>query len=86
MLTLTDSSPKTLRTAGSIVCPSGYFFPVFVIGTPKSDILSESNSTCNRSEENHRQAPPSLQTHTFGVKPVYDENRYRVELHLRRIK
>ena len=40
MLTLTGSSPKTLRTAGSIVCPSGYFFPVFVIGTPKSDILS----------------------------------------------
>ena len=84
MLTLTGSSPKPLRTAGSIVCPSGYFFPVFVIGTPKSDILSESNSTCNRSEENHRQA--SAPNGAMCVKPVYDENRYRVELHLRRIK
>ena len=26
---------------------------------------------------------PSLQTHTFGGKPVHDENRYRVKLRLR---
>ena len=33
--------------------------------------------------EQARRLPPSLQTHTFGVKPVHDENRYRVKLRLR---